>query len=219
MFRIPSIKGRVLRLLGLMCLVASLGASGAAQAQAAGQLLIRGVDVAYENSALYIHGERFINGSRPVAVLAGITLTVLALTETELVASIPPTLQGAVGSYLLTVSTGNMPGQTDAFAVTLGASGPKGDKGETGAVGPRGEPGPRGDAGPQGPPGASSAVLYGGSFLMGGGAVSGCTTANAVTGACSCPTGYTARNVARGYYYQWNPWDTYYWGYVCEKLP
>ncbi len=101
----------------------------------------------------------------------------------------------------------------------IGPPGPKGDPGAVGPVGPKGEKGDKGDVGPQGPPGPTHAVMYGGSYLIAGGAIKGCMTANLVTGGCSCPTGYTARQSSKGQYYHWKEWDTYYWGYVCEKLP
>ncbi len=105
-----------------------------------------------------------------------------------------------------------------------GPVGPRGDIGPQGPVGPKGDvgqqgpAGPKGDIGPQGPPGQTGVVLYGGSYLIAGGPFKGCTTPNVITGSCSCPQGYTARQTAKGSYYHYKPWDSYYWGYTCEKV-
>ncbi|WP_434386500.1 hypothetical protein [Melittangium boletus] len=64
------------------------------------------------------------------------------------------------GSYLLTLSTGPNLDQNDAFDVTIGTAGPKGDTGAQGPQGPKGDTGaqgpqgPKGDTGPQGIQGA-----------------------------------------------------------------
>ena len=59
-------------------------------------------------------------------------------------------------------------------------------------------------------------VKYGGSYLTKNGA---CHVVNTITSDCSCPSGYTAQQVSQGGYYHSAPWDTYYFGYVCEKYP
>ncbi|MDO8662271.1 MAG: hypothetical protein Q7K98_03520 [Candidatus Omnitrophota bacterium] len=64
--------------------------------------------------------------------------------------------------------------------------------------------------------GGAGLVQYGGSYLveyMGG----TCTTPNIVTSNCSCPAGYSARMIAKGEYYYYQPWDAAHWGYACEK--
>jgi hypothetical protein len=138
---------RVWHSIVLMGLLSGLVASNPAFAQTAPQLVIQGVDVDYASSTLYINGEHFTNGANPSVKLAGVPVTLLSTKETELAASLPATFFGAVGSYLLTVSTGNLHAQNDVLSVTLGASGPRGP------VGPVGPPGPKGDAGPEGVPG------------------------------------------------------------------
>jgi len=130
-----------------ICLSLGLLASSAAQAQSAPQMVILGVDVDYAGSTLYINGENFTNGSNTAVKLAGAEVTVLSISDTELVASLPATLLGAVGSYQLKVSTGQLSAQNDVLVVTLGMSGPRGP------VGPQGPQGPKGNAGPQGPQG------------------------------------------------------------------
>lgn len=144
--------------LALICLLSGLFASSPAHAQNAPQLVVLGVDVDYSGATLYINGENFTNGASLVVKLAGVQAPVLAATETEIVVSLPPTFLGAVGSYLLTVSTGSLPVNNDALVATLGASGPRGPvgpqgpKGDTGAAGPQG---PRGDTGLTGATGAT----------------------------------------------------------------
>ncbi|ATB40467.1 hypothetical protein CYFUS_005916 [Cystobacter fuscus] len=148
----------------LTCLVSGLLASGSAHAQAVSQLVILGVDVDYASSTLYINGENFTNGASPAIKLAGVPVPLLSTKDTEIAASLPATFLGAVGSYLLTLSTGTLPIQNDVLVVTLGASGPRGPigpqgpKGDTGAAGPQGPKGDTGAAGPQGPKGDTGAA-------------------------------------------------------------
>jgi hypothetical protein len=116
-------------------------------------MVVLGVDVDLPAATLYIHGKNFTNGAPPVVTLAEVPLSVVFAADSEIVASLPSSFSGAAGSYLLSVMTGAMTSQHDAFAITLGAVGPKGDPGAVGpagAVGPEGKqgvPGPRGDAG------------------------------------------------------------------------
>ncbi|HYO71501.1 MAG TPA: hypothetical protein VEU33_36015, partial [Archangium sp.] len=124
--------------LALICLLSGLFASSAAHAQNAPQLVVLGVDVDYTGATLYINGENFTNGASPVVKLAGVQSSVLAATGTELAVSLPPTFMGAVGSYLLTVSTGSLPVHNDVLVVTLGASGPRGPTGPQGLKGDTG---------------------------------------------------------------------------------
>jgi hypothetical protein len=126
--------------------------TGSAHALTTLQLVVLGVDVDYPSSTLYITGNNFNNGAPPVVSLEGVLLPVVAATESAIVVSLPSTFSGNVGSYLLTVSTGTLPSQRDAFALTLGASGPQGPKGDPGPAGP---PGPQGAAGPKGDAGFS----------------------------------------------------------------
>ncbi|MDS9628958.1 hypothetical protein [Pseudomonas aeruginosa] len=58
-------------------------------------------------------------------------------------------------------------------------------------------------------------VGYGGSYITKNGA---CNVANTVTGGCTCPAGYSTKQTSQGGYYHYSPWDTYYFGYVCELL-
>lgn len=120
------------------------------------QLVITGVDVDYAASTLYIHGQNFENGLKPAVTLDGVKLTVLSTSNkgSELAVSLPADFKDAVGSYLLSVSTGLLPIQKDVFSLALGAVGPRGPRGETGAPGPKGDTGPRGAQGEAGPAGA-----------------------------------------------------------------
>jgi len=153
--------------LALICLLSGLFASSSAHAQNAPQLVVLGVDVDYTGATLYINGENFTNGASPVVKMAGVQAAILAVTGTEIAVSLPPTFLGAVGSYLLTVSTGSLPVHNDVLVVTLGASGPRGPigpqgpKGDTGAAGPQGPKGltgATGATGPQGPKGDTGAA-------------------------------------------------------------
>src|SRR3990167_9472812 len=58
-------------------------------------------------------------------------------------------------------------------------------------------------------------VGYGGSYITKNGA---CNVANTVTGGCTCPAGYSTKQTSQGGDYHYSPWDTYYFGYVCELL-
>jgi len=69
-----------------------------------------------------------------------------------------------------------------------------------------------------------SLVRFGGTFFITGGRnnaglTPGCSKPNVVTGGCTCPAGYSARNISIGAYYWWSPWDMYAWGYSCEAFP
>ncbi|EPX62440.1 Phage tail fiber protein [Cystobacter fuscus DSM 2262] len=116
------------------------------------------MDVDYAGTTLYINGENFTNGAGPVVKLAGVPARVLSSKDTELAVSLPTTFLGAVGSYVLTVSTGTLPVQNDVLAVTLGASGPRGPIGPQGAQGPKGDTGVAGPQGPKGEQGLTGAT-------------------------------------------------------------
>lgn len=66
--------------------------------------------------------------------------------------------------------------------------------------------------------GSNSAVKFGGHFLMRGGWSAGCVASNVVTGACTCPAGYSAVWLSQGGYYHYSPWDSYYYSYSCEAV-
>jgi hypothetical protein len=138
----------------LMGLLVGLFASNPASAQTAPQLVVLGVDVDYASSTLYINGEHFKNGANPTIKLAGVPVTLRSAQDTEIAASLPANFLGAVGSYLLTVSTGTLPAQNDSLVVNLGASGPRGPVGPMGPEGPKGDKGAAGPAGPKGDTGA-----------------------------------------------------------------
>ena len=121
-------------------------------------MVILGTDVDYAGATLYINGENFTNGSGPVVKLAGVPARVLSAKDTELAVSLPATFLGAVGSYVLSVSTGTLAVQNDVLAVTLGASGPRGPVGPQGAQGPKGDTGVAGPQGLQGERGLTGAT-------------------------------------------------------------
>jgi hypothetical protein len=154
-FALFPVKGLVRSHLVSACILAVSLGSSLALAQSAPQLVVLGVDVDYPGATLYVNGENFANGTSPVLKLAGVQIPLLSSKDSELAASLPVTFAGAVGSYLLTVSTGSLPAQNDTLVVTLGASGPRGP---IGPQGPRGETGPTGPQGPKGEAGLAGAV-------------------------------------------------------------
>ncbi|QRN98465.1 collagen-like protein [Archangium violaceum] len=133
--------------------------SGVAHAQTSPQQLdVKNVEIEYKTTEgkifLYIYGQNF-GTSAPAVQLAGFSLLVRQNASGFVVAE-APTFQP--GSYRLTVSAGSDSTQNDAFEITLGTQGPKGDRGETGPAGPQGAQGPQGLAGsigPQGPAGST----------------------------------------------------------------
>ncbi|QRO00623.1 collagen-like protein [Archangium violaceum] len=118
--------------------------SGVAHAQTSPQQLdVKNVEVEYKTMEgklfLYIYGQNF-GTSAPTVQLAGFTLLIRQNASGFVVAEAPIFQPG---SYRLTVSAGSESTQMDAFELTLGAQGPKGDKGEPGPAGPQGVPGPQ----------------------------------------------------------------------------
>ena len=87
-----------------------------------------------------------------VQVNEGIPLNVVAGTPNELLLDFPVENFNA-GDYILTVKTGNGLSQQDKWNLTLGTTGPQGEKGDVGPQGDQGtqgEKGEKGDTGPQG---------------------------------------------------------------------
>ena len=222
--------------------VALVGLWALSNAAVAAPLLITSTYPDASTAKLYVYGENF-GSSPPVVKFANIVVSVLSSADTMITVAIPYGLLNNPGTYLVSVSRGSTPEENSALGMTVGQQGPKGDSGAKGPkgatgdtgpagpqgpqgakgdVGPGGPQGPKGDTGPAGPQGScaeAGAVLYGGSYLASGGIVGSCTTPNLVTGTCSCPAGYTARQSSQGYYFYYKPWDAHYWGYVCEKRP
>ncbi len=128
------------------------------------QLLIVGADVDYSLVPLrmIIRGENF-SDTLPTVRLNGNTLPLHAYSPVRIEALLPVASGGGLaltpGSYLLTVAVGAAAAQFDAFSVTLGAAGPKGD---TGSQGPQGAIGPVGATGVQGTTGATGVQGPGG---------------------------------------------------------
>jgi hypothetical protein len=144
-------RGRIVLVAAAMALVVSGPIAG--QSGARPQLVILQVEADWANQTLFIEGRHFVwaNDSQAAVTLAGHALPVLNVVDTQIQALLPADLRP--GDYLLTVSRGSGTVQSDAFAVTVGASGASGPPGDRGDPGPTGAPGPQGDAGPQGPPG------------------------------------------------------------------
>jgi hypothetical protein len=130
-------------------------------------MVVTQVEVDQPMGLIYVHGRNF-GSTAPDISFADETLSVRSSNDTFLVAALPPVYFATPGAYLLKVSVGPNVPQNDAFDVTIGAvgpkgdtgsqgpagaTGPKGDKGDTGSQGPAGATGPKGDKGTQGPPG------------------------------------------------------------------
>ena len=132
------------------------------------QLVVLSVQPNIAAGELTIAGRQF-GDAAPEVSIEGLSLTVISYSPTLIVTELPASLIAAPGSYLLRVSRGPATVQNDTFAVTIGATGPKG---ETGPMGPQGHAGPQGPEGPAGPPGAQGEPgTPGGAGQLPGGAV------------------------------------------------
>lgn len=99
---------------------------------------------------LYISGENF-GGGVPTVFLGRFAISVSSHTGGAIQAVLP---QGITdGQYLLSVSAGNGPGQSDAIPFIVGVLDPQGPQGSMGPAGPTGLAGPQGPQGAQGPQG------------------------------------------------------------------
>lgn len=140
---------RIVSVAALICLadVSSVAQSGRPQ------LLVTHAVATVDAQLLVIDGQYFVwaNDDQPVVTLAGATLTILNVTDTEIQVMLPAGI--APGDYLLKVSRGSGAVQNDAFALTIGAVGPQGPPGMTGPPGPQGEKGEQGEHGDRGPRG------------------------------------------------------------------
>jgi hypothetical protein len=128
------------------------GALGLASSQAVAQamrIMQVVIDISASPNVLRISGAGFAPNS--TVSLAGVTLSKSLLTDSQIVAVLPPTI--APGDYLLQVSGRSLA----SWNLTFGVAGPQGPAGLPGAQGPQGAPGvagPQGPPGPQGMPGA-----------------------------------------------------------------
>ncbi len=108
-------------------------------------LIITNVYVDFTNDTISVFGRNFNNGYQPVVNLGGAQLSVISYSGDQIIANLPGDFPD--GDHLLTVTTGTAVKNYDAYALTIGAVGPQGDKGDPG---PQGEPGPMGSQGPKG---------------------------------------------------------------------
>jgi hypothetical protein len=112
------------------------------------------------NPTLAIEGNNF--GADP-DVYMGVSggalapLTVLSASNNFISAALTGATSGP-GTYLLVVSKGPAPVDTNSLSVTIGATGLAGPQGPTGATGPAGAAGATGATGPAGPAGATGAT-------------------------------------------------------------
>lgn len=106
--------------------------------------------VAKEN-LLEIHGKNFqFRKFSPRVSLGGEKLTIVESSASRILASFDERMNG--GSYLLEVRLNHRRfGISSPFYLTLGTSGPRGERGP---MGPQGEMGPPGQQGPEGPRGS-----------------------------------------------------------------
>lgn len=112
------------------------------------RLVITAVEMDYAQGQMFIYGRNFNTptGAPPIVDFMEVEVNVKTYGPSTVVVTVPGMLLRP-GSYLLTMSTGPNLSQNDSFDVTLGAVGPKGDKGD---MGPQGLQGPKGDTGAQG---------------------------------------------------------------------
>lgn len=143
------------RLAALTAAIVLLGAATGAQSGRP-QLIVTQAVANLDAQLLVIDGRYFVwaNDDPPIVTLAGMPLTILNVSDTQIQAMLPAL---GAGDYLLRVSRGNGAVQNDAFALTLGAVGPQGPKGDKGDPGEKGDAGEKGEPGEQGEPGADGA--------------------------------------------------------------
>jgi Collagen triple helix repeat (20 copies) len=178
----------------------------------------------FTSNTLTIAGKNF-GTQPPIVTLDATTLTVTSNSATQVVATLPASIQP--GSYRLVVALPDHDRGRDAdhhddedmnksavFVVTLGAVGPQGPQGPQGVQGPPGIPGPPGlpgpqgipgPPGPQGPQGPSGTATLAGFKCPAGSVVVGFESDG--TPYCSCPhdiftasVGATSNNTL----YSWN---------------
>lgn len=85
--------------------------------------------------------------------LGGLRLAVISASSTLVIATLPPSVEAAPGSYPLWIIAGVPPKTRADISLAVGAAGPKGDTGAQGPKGDPGDPGPQGEQGPVGPAG------------------------------------------------------------------
>ena len=136
--------------LALLCLVCA----GVIPSTAAAQKtvpIVASATTSADGSVLFVSGSGF--GSAPIVTLGsifldGVTVNSLGTQITALMPALP------LGSYLLTVQSGNS--KSAAFEMAVGAGeGPEGPQGPPGPPGPAGAAGAQGPQGPAGPAGAA----------------------------------------------------------------
>jgi hypothetical protein len=112
------------------------------------QLLIQSAQVDFGIGRMYVTGKNFGSTTAPEVKINDQSLMVMSFTDASIDAVLPASIQP--GSYLLRVSRGPSTTQNDVFDVTLGAVGPRGDKGDQGIQGLKGDKGDQGLQGLQG---------------------------------------------------------------------
>jgi hypothetical protein len=147
-------------------LTTALLAAGPVEAAAEGwhhpaprNLVVTSALVNLEEGVLTVSGSGFVvhRHRGPWVTLAGVSLTLVSVSDNEITAALPPDL--APGTYVLTISRGPSPVVSAQMDLTIGGVGPAGEPGpegppgEPGLAGEPGPPGPPGEMGPQGPPG------------------------------------------------------------------
>jgi Collagen triple helix repeat (20 copies) len=154
-----SLRKIVTLIMGVILLGAIVSNGYAAQPTPPTPLTIDEVLVDFDPDTLTIKGQSFNGGPSGPTVFFGTLGNITNLcvpnfvaVPQQIVCSFPSGLPPD-GDYLLRVETGTGSGQTDKFAVTIGATGPQGPQGATGATGATGETGATGATGATGPAG------------------------------------------------------------------
>ena len=120
-----------------------------------GDMSISSVTTSLDTNEIVITGKNFDNGYFPIVTLGDKSLAVLSYTSNEVRVSLPAI---DAGDYLLAISTGHAAGQSEIYALTLGAAGPQGPQGPKGDPGATGPQGPKGDTGATGPQGLKGEI-------------------------------------------------------------
>jgi collagen triple helix repeat protein len=139
---------RISALCSALLAAAPARAASPFQPPASSTVQVSTVDVS--GTDLFIKGANLGVAALPLVLLGGVRLTVTSYSPTDVVATLPATLQpGSYPLWIRTYSNDNN-GSWASLDVAIGVAGPQGPPGEMGPTGPAG---PQGSAGPQGPQG------------------------------------------------------------------
>jgi hypothetical protein len=149
-----------MNLRGIAVLVLAFSAPCVFGATVSGPVVNNGT-INYQTNQVTLNGSGFQpTKDVPTVVFSGTTLSLVSVSNVQVVAKLPAGL--AAGTFSITLTIG---GASTVFDMTYGAAGPQGPIGPGGPQGPQGQQGvagpagPSGPTGPTGPQGPSGAVL------------------------------------------------------------